>query len=198
MNNNATILYDDPIAPGGSGFDTAGSDKDFDIGRVLPEGATGSLEMHDDSILRISDDLKISDGGGFASVSIDGNSQITVGSGVSVGGTSQLSIKGSALFVTGNSAGPGDSDNGRTNEGYLTLSTGDAETADVLVAENGKLYARTLQPRGGVSTVQVRDNGEFAIFDVFEFAAPELGTATIAGSAQGPHPTSHVAANTRS
>ena len=43
---------------------------------------------------------------------------------ISASGVAQLTVAGNALLVTGNSADPGDSQNGRTNEGYLTLSTG--------------------------------------------------------------------------
>ncbi|MCA9167457.1 MAG: hypothetical protein KDB23_07295 [Planctomycetales bacterium] len=195
MRNNAVILYDNPIVDGGIGLDTSGADLDFDLGKSLPDGAMGTLELHDSSALRISDDLKMADGGGFATVIMDGLSQITIGSGVSVSGTSLLDISGNAMFVTGNSAAPGDSIHGRTNEGYLTLSTIDSETATVNISDNGKLYARTLQQRGGISNVTLHDDGELAVFEVFENAAPSLGNATVAGSAQGPQRTSHVSAN---
>lgn len=193
MNNDSVILYDEPIVSGGTGLDTDGTGKDFDIGKSVPDGSEGRLEMHNNSILRISDDLKISDGGGGnGSVLMDGNAQMTVGSGISVAGVSSLTIAGNALLAIGNSAAPGDSQRGRTNEGYLTLSTGSAEESIVDVRDNGKIYARTLQQRGGVSMVSLRNQGQFHVFDVFEHAAPALGTATVVGSAQGPQRTSHL------
>ena len=72
LNNDATILYDDPLGGEGNGLDTDGTGKDFDVGKSVPEGAVGRLEMHGDSVLRISDDLKISDGGGGHGVVIHG------------------------------------------------------------------------------------------------------------------------------
>ncbi len=195
LRNDASVLYGDPYAEAGTGLGTDGNGQDFDVGKSTPEGALGSLELHDNAAFRIGDDLKLADGsGGHASLLMDGNSQFTVGSGISVSGVTNVRVAGNALLVTGNSAGPGDSEIGRTNEGYLTLSTGGGEEATVDVLENGKIYARTLQQRGGVSTMTLRDNGEFHVFDVFEYAEPNLGNATVVGSAQGsaPQRTSHL------
>jgi hypothetical protein len=116
-----------------------------------------------------------------------------VGSGISVSGTTQIALSGNALLVTGNSAGPGNVDAGRTNEGYLTLSVAIDGQADVVVSEQARLYARTLQHRDGLSTLTVQDNGQFNVFDVFEHAEPSLGEATVTGAAQGPQRTSNVA-----
>ncbi|MCA9212928.1 MAG: hypothetical protein KDB27_07685 [Planctomycetales bacterium] len=190
MNGNATILYDDPLGEGG--LDTDGTGKDFDVGKSTPEGAVGRLEMHDDSILRISDDLKIADGdGGHGEVFLDGNAQLTVGSGISASGVTSIVVAGNSLLATGNSAGPG-SPLGSTDEGYLTLSTGGGESATVEIRDSGRLYARTLQQRGGESSITVRNSGEFHIFDLFEHELPNLGTATVVDSTSGPARTSHV------
>jgi hypothetical protein len=193
MNNDATILYDVPIVNGG-GFDTDGAGGlDFDIGKNVPEDALSTLEMHDNSVLRIADDLKIADGsGGHAAFLMDGNAVATIGSGISASGVTTMTIRGNALLVSGNSAGAGDSQSGRTNEGYLTLSTGGGQEALVDVSENGKVYVRTLQQRGGISTIKVSDSGEFHVFDVFNHAEPNPGQATVTGSAQGPQRTSHI------
>ena len=191
MNGNATILYDDPLA--GGGLDSDGTGKDFDVGKSVLADSVGRLEMHDNAVLRIADDLKLADGdAGNAEVFMDGNAQITVGSGISVSGTTSMVVAGNSLLVTGNSAGPGDSAMGGTDEGYLTLSTGAGEFASLEIRESGTVYARTLQQRGGESIVTVRDNGQFHIFDVFEHAEPSLGNATVSGSASGPQRTSHV------
>lgn len=191
MNGNATILYDDPLA--GGGLDSDGTGKDFDVGKSVIDDAFGRLEMHDNAVLRIADDLKLADGdAGNAQVFMDGNAQITVGSGISVSGTTSMVVAGNSLLVTGNSAGPGNTAMGGTDEGYLTLSTGGGEFASLDIRDSGTVYARTLQQRGGESIVTVRDNGQFHIFDVFEHAEPSLGNATVAGSASGPQRTSHV------
>ena len=194
MNGNSVILYDDPLgASNGDGFDSDGTGKDFDVGKSTPEGAVGRLELHDNAILRISDDLKVADGDdGHAEIHLDGNSQITVGSGISASGTNSFTIAGNSLLVSGNSAGPGNSDNGRTDEGYFTLSTGSSETAAIEVKDNGRVYIRTLQQRNGESSITVRDNGQFHIFEVFENAEPNLGSATVEGSSSGAQRTSHV------
>jgi hypothetical protein len=193
MNNDATIFYDVPLVDGG-GFDTDGAaGLDFDIGKSTFEDAVSVFEMHDNSVLRVADDLKIADGSaGHAEFLMTGNAVATIGSGISASGVSTMRVSGNAMLVTGNSAGPGDTQAGRTNEGYLTLSTGAGGEALVEVSENGKIYARTLQQRGGVSTIELRDNGEFHVFDVFEHALPNPGQATVTGLAQGPQRTSHI------
>lgn len=193
MNGNSVILYDDPLGADGDGLDSDGTGKDFDVGKNLPEGFAGRLELHDNAILRISDDLKIADGdAGHGEVFLDGNSQITVGSGISASGTTSITVAGNALLLTGNSAAPGDMNLGRTDEGYLTLSTGGEDVANVEIRDSGRLLARTLQQRDGESNVIVRDNGQFHIFDAYENAEPNLGNATVVGSVSGPQRTSHV------
>ena len=195
MNNDAVMLYDGPLDGGGSGLDTDGVNSfDLEIGAQAGEGS-GRLELHDNSVLRISDDLKVGaeeNGNGF--VLLDGNAKATIGSGVSLGessGYGGLEVRGNALLVSGNSADPGRSDEGRTNEGYLTLTQ-----SDVTLSDSAKVYVRSLQHRSAVANVSIEDAAEFHVFDVFENAAPDLGNATVAGSASGPQRTSHVAAQT--
>ena len=196
MNNDAVMLYDDPLGGDGAGLDTDGTGKDFDVGKSVPDGAVGRMELHNNAILRISDDLKIADGtAGNGIVVVDGDAQITVGSGVSSSGVSQITVAGNALFLSGNSAGPGNTQQGRTNEGYLTLSTGGSEESILDISENGRVYVRTLQQRDGISTITIRDNGQFHVFDAFEYSEPNLGVATVVGSAQGPQRTSQVSQN---
>jgi hypothetical protein len=191
MSGNSVILYDDPLGGGGDGLGSDGTGKDFDVGDS-DSGNAGILELHDDAALRISDDLKIADNGSNAAATIllDGNAEVSVGSGTSIGanGPAELTIAGSALYVSGNSAGPGNSAEGRTNEGYLAM-----HQANITVKESGRLYVRTLQHRGGTSTVTVQDDGQFHIFEAFSFAAPDLGVATVVGDATGNQRTSEVA-----
>lgn len=193
LNNDATVLYDLPLSGNGNGLGSDGTGKDFDVGKSVPEGAEGILELHDNAVFRISDDLKVADGdGGHGIVIMDGNSRMTVGSGISASGVSQFSISGNALLVTGNSSDPGDDQNGLTNEGYLTLSTDAAGEATITLRENGKIYARTLQQRNGISTIDLADNAEFHVFEVFEYSEPNPGSATVIGSGQESQRTSHL------
>ncbi len=193
LNGDSVLLYDEPFAEG-DGFDTDGTGKDFDVGKNVPEDSLGLLELHNNAILRISDDLKLADGtGGHARLAMDGNSQVTVGSGISVDGTTQIQLSENALLVTGNSAGPGNDQTGRTNEGYLTLSTAIDGESTVEISDQARLYARTLQQRDGVSSITVTGEGQFHVFEVFESAEPSAGEATVSGPAQGPQRTSNVA-----
>jgi hypothetical protein len=189
MNNNSVLLYDGPLNGGGAGYGFDGlSGADFDVGN----GASlATFELHDTAILRIADDMKISDNGSPVGghVLLDGDSQITVGSGTSLGsnGPGSLTVAGNALYVSGNSAGPGNTANGYTNEGYLTAHQG-----SVVVKDNGRLWIRTLQNRGNEMLFTLQDNGRFDIFDVFFHASPVLGTSTV-----GARPGSSVNGNER-
>ena len=204
MNGDSMLLYDEPESAGGAGFGSDGDGQDLEIGAQSGAGgAVGRMELHDNAILRISDDLKIgAEDNGNGQFHMDGNSQLTVGSGISVsessGSNGSLTVAGNALLVSGNSAGPGRSDIGYTNEGYMTISRGGdsgGQPAAVVFRENAKGYIRTLQHRDGLTHVTVENDAEFHIFDVFSFAAPELGVATVATSNDF---TSHVAQNSGS
>ena len=159
----------------------------------------GKLELHNNAVLRISDDLKIgAEADGNGEVLIDGNAMVTIGSGVSVSESARskgkLTVAGNALLVSGNSAGAGNTAQGYTNEGYFTLSTSaDPATADVFIRDSAKVYARTLQQRNGLTNMTVQDNGQFHVFDTFAHVAPNLGVATIKGDPNGPQRASHVA-----
>lgn len=130
---------------------------------------------------------------------IDGNATITVGSGISVSESNpskgKLTVADNALVVSGNSAGAGNAAQGVSDEGYFTLSTNGDCTADVLIKDSGKVYVRSLQQRGGVTNMTIQDNGEFHVFDAFNFAAPQLGVATVVGDPSGPVRASHMAQN---
>lgn len=197
MRNNAVLLFDDPLGGAGAGYGTDGVNSfDLEIG-ARTGTATGRLEVHDDAILRISDDLKIgAEANGNGVVIADGNAVLTMGSGISVsedaGSDGVFSISGNALVVSGNSAGPGQAADGRTNEGYLTLSTRGDATANMTVEDSSRVYIRTLQQRNGVTQLTVRDNAQFHVFDVFNHAAPNLGVATVTGSVSGNERVSHL------
>jgi hypothetical protein len=199
MRGTATMLFDEPLSGGGAGLGSAGGNQDLEIGAQT--GATGNkgvLELHDSAVLRISDDLKIgAEANGDGEVLIDGSARITVGSGLSVSEANpskgKLTVAGTSLIVTGNSAGAGNTAEGLTDEGYFTLSVNSGSTADVLIKDSGKVYARSLQQRSGTTTMAIQDSGEFHIFDTFAFAAPNLGTSTLIGDPFGPQRASHVA-----
>lgn len=201
MRGNAVMLFDEPLNGGGAGLGSPGGNQDLEIGAQT--GATGNLgllELHDNAILRISDDLKIgAETNGNGEVRIDGNARITVGSGISISESNpskgKMTIGGSSLVVSGNSAGAGNAAQGVTDEGYFTLSTNADATADVLIKDSGKVYTRTLQHRGGVSNLTIQDNGELHVFDTFNYAAPQLGVATVVGSPFGPQRASQLGEN---
>ena len=201
MRGTAVMLYDEPLDGGGGGLGSPGGNQDLEIGAQT--GATGNLgllELHDSAILRISDDLKVgAETNGNGEVLIDGTAQISTGSGISISESNpskgKMTVAGSALVVSGNSAGAGNAAQGFTDEGYFTLSTGADSTADVVVKDSGKIYARSLQQRGGVSNLTIQDNGEFHVFDTFNFATPNLGVATVTGDPFGPQRANNVAEN---
>lgn len=201
MRGSAVLLYDEPLSGGGAGLGSAGGNQDLEVGAQT--GATGNLgllELHDNAILRISDDLKVgAEANGNGEVLIDGNARISVGSGISLSesGNSKgkMTVSGAALVVSGNSAGAGNAAQGLTDEGYFTLATNSSSTADLLIKDSGKVYVRTLQARGGVSNMTIQDSGEFHVFDTFNFAAPQLGIATVVGDPFGPQRASQVSEN---
>jgi hypothetical protein len=191
MRGNAVMLYDEPLNGGGGGLGSSGDDQDLEIGaQTGKHGALGLFELHDSAIFRITDDLKIgAEVNGNGEVLIDGTAQISAGSGISVSEANpskgKFTVGGSALVVSGNSAGAGNSAQGLTNEGYLALSVNGDSTADMVIKDSGKVYARTLQQRGGVTNFTIQDNGEFHVFDTFNFATPNLGVATVVGATNG-------------
>jgi hypothetical protein len=202
IRGSAVLLYDEPLSGGSAGLGSAGGNQDLEIGAQT--GATGNLgllELHDNAILRISDDLKVgAEANGNGEVLIDGNARISVGSGISLSeagdnSKGKMTVAGTALVVSGNSAGAGNAAEGLTDEGYFTLATNNGSTADLLIKDSGKVYARTLQARGGVSNMTIQDSGEFHVFDTFNFAAPQLGVATVAGDPFGPQRASQVSEN---
>jgi len=188
MRGSAVMLYDEPLNGGGGGFGSAGDDEDLEIGaRTGATGNVGVFELHDNAVFRITDDLKIgaeTDGNG--EVLIDGNATITAGSGISVSEANpskgKFTVAGNALVVSGNSAGAGNTAQGFTNEGYLTLSVNSDSTADMLIKDSARVYARTLQQRNGVTNMTIQDDGQFHVFEAFSFAAPNLGVATVVGN----------------
>ena len=196
MNNNAVMLYDAPLEGDGSGLGTDGENSfDLEIGAATGE-AIGRLEMHDNSVLRISDDLKIgAEENGNGIVTLDGNAKATIGSGVSIGenstGQGVLRVAGNALLVSGNSADPGQSDIGRTNEGYMTFTE-----SEVTVSDAATIYIRSLQHRSRVANLTISDSSQFHVFEVFENASPDLGNATVVGSSSGSQRTSQIAGQT--
>ncbi|MBA4107415.1 MAG: hypothetical protein C0485_16885 [Pirellula sp.] len=198
MRGTAVMLYDEPLDGAGAGLGSPGGNQDLEIGaQTGASGSLGLLELHDSAILRISDDLKIgAEANGNGEVLIDGNARISTGSGISISESNpskgKMTVGGSALVVSGNSAGAGNAAQGFTDEGYFTLSVNGAATADMVIKDSGKVYARTLQQRGGVSNFTIQDNGEFHIFDTFNFATPNLGVSTLVGDPFGPQRASHV------
>jgi hypothetical protein len=182
--NGGTILYDDPFGGQGMGLGNAGvNENDLEIGAQGP----GVFEMHNDAVLRISDDLKIgAEANGDGMVLIDGDAVVSVGSGISVSEAANsqgvLIVGGNALVESGNSAGAGNTEEGYSDEGYFTLSTqGDPANeslAEVIFRDNATVNVRTLQQRGSTTTLTIEDNAQFHIFDVFNGSGPETGAGS--------------------
>jgi hypothetical protein len=112
IRGSAVLLYDEPLSGGGAGFGSPGGNQDLEIGAQT--GATGNLgllELHDNGVLRISDDLKVgAEASGNGEVLIDGNARISVGSGISLSEAAnsqgKMTVAGTALVVSGNSVAP--------------------------------------------------------------------------------------------
>jgi hypothetical protein len=163
--NGGTIWFDGPeLFPGSTGDDGL-TGLDWEVG----ERGLGRFEMHSNAVFRAGDDLKIAENAaGNGSCLIDGNAKLSLGSGISIsgGGTNvqTMVIGGNAVVDSGNSMGAGDP-LGSTDEGYLTMSTGEG-VAHLTIQDNGILNIRRLTARQGTSTILVKNNGQFHIFDV--------------------------------
>jgi hypothetical protein len=188
--NGGTILFDDPLGGAGAGLGSAGvNENDVEIGAA---GGIGRFELHNDAVLRISDDFKIgAEADSVGTAIIDGNAILSTGSGISVseapGSEGTFIVGGNALVESGNSAGAGNTAQGRSDEGYFTLSSQDnpdnATMATVIFRDNAVVNVRSLQQRGSPTNFTIEDNAQFHIFDVFNGS----GTETIVPShmAQG-------------
>ncbi len=170
--NGGTIFFDGPdLFPGDANNDGLHG-KDLEIGEFGP----GRFEMYG-GVLRIADDLKVAEqiaGNGHALIT--GDSVVSIGSGIGVGrgSSATLIVSGNAVVDSGNSMGAGSAE-GMTNEGYLTLNFVNSGESIVTIEENATVNIRTLQARDGKSTLTVRDNGQFHIFDVFAGSGTEFG-----------------------
>ncbi|HEX7859423.1 MAG TPA: hypothetical protein VF773_03795 [Verrucomicrobiae bacterium] len=163
--NGGTIMLDGPDQGGGNTSFKGVNEIDWEVGlRGL-----GRFEMHNDAKFFASDDLKVAENAaGSGSVLMDGNSYLAVGSGISIssGGQNEqiLTLAGNARADSGNSMGAGNPQGG-TDEGYLTLAIGNGR-GTLNVQDNAIINIRRLSAREGVSTVAVKNRGQFHIFDV--------------------------------
>jgi len=163
--NGGTIFFDGPDRFPGSRGDDGLNGLDWEVG----EQGVGRFEMHGDAVFRAGDDLKVAENAaGSGSVLIDGNARLSLGSGISLSAGGEVEqtmvIGGNAIVDSGNSMGAGNPQ-GSTDEGYLTMATSNGK-AKLTIQENGVLNIRRLTAREGVSTILVKDRGQFHIFDV--------------------------------
>ncbi|MFM1941592.1 MAG: hypothetical protein RI897_574 [Verrucomicrobiota bacterium] len=168
--NGGTIYFDGPDDPGMAG--TSNNDGVNGLDWEVGEHGVGRFEMHGDAVFRAGDDLKVTENSaGLGYCLIDGNAQLSVGSGISVssGGDGvkeqTLIIGGNALVEAGNSMGAG-SPEGYTDEGYLSLSIGAGGKAVVSVQDQAVLNFQVLSSRDGETTFTVKDQGQVHIFNV--------------------------------
>lgn len=169
IQNGGTIFFDGPDQFPGSRSDDGLNGLDWEVG----EKGLGRFEMHGDAKFFAGDDLKVGANAlGQGSVLIDGNAHFAAGSGISVSeggpngaGIEQLMIiAGNARVDSGNSLGAGDP-NGSTDEGYLTMASGNA-TGRLVVQDNAVINYRRLSAREGTSIMVVKDRAQMHIFDV--------------------------------
>ena len=182
IQNGGTIMLDAPdTGLLSTGFKGA-NEIDWEVGlRGL-----GRFEMHNDAKFYASDDLKVAeDALGNGSVLIDGNAFLAVGSGISISrGPSAIEqtmvIGGNARVDSGNSMGAGNPLGG-TDEGYLTMAFGDAEggKAKLTVQDNAQINIRRLSAREGASTIIVKNNAQFHIFDVLNGTGASAATRPV-------------------
>jgi hypothetical protein len=164
--NGGTIFFDGPDQFPGSSADDGLNGLDWEVG----EKGLGRFEMHGTAKFFAGDDLKIgANGAGKGSVLIDGNAHFAAGSGISVseGGPSDeqlMIVGGNALVEAGNSMGAGNA-LGSTDEGYLTMASGNS-SGRLVVQDNGVINYRRLSAREGTSVIVVKDRAQMHIFDV--------------------------------
>src|SRR5687767_2824720 len=170
IQNGGTIMLDAPETGAGNTAFKGVNEIDWEVGlRGL-----GRFEMHNDAKFYASDDLKVAENAaGNGSVLMDGNSFLAVGSGISIssgGGVIEqtMVIGGNARVDSGNSMGAGDPAGG-TDEGYLTMAIGGGK-GKLTVQDNAQINIRRLSAREGVSTIIVKNNAQFHIFDVLNGA----------------------------
>jgi hypothetical protein len=166
--NGGTIYFDWPDRPdiAGSRSGNGINGLDWEVG----ERGLGRFEMHG-GVFRIADDLKVAEnaaGNGYAI--IDGTSILSTGSGISVssGGENEqiLIIGGNARVDSGNSMGAG-SPEGHTDEGYVSLTIGGANSRGTLtVQDNAILTFQVLSSRAGITKFTIKNNAQVHIFDV--------------------------------
>ena len=190
IQNGGTIMLDAPETGAGNTAFKGVNEIDWEVGLR----GMGRFEMHNDAKFFASDDLKVAEnaaGNGY--VLMDGNSFVAVGSGVSIssgGGEIEqtMVMAGNSRLDSGNSMGAG-SLQGGTDEGYLTMAIGGGK-GKLTVQDNAQINIRRLSAREGTSTIIVKNNAQFHIFDVLNGAGtnaasrpPETGPNSTYGSA---------------
>jgi hypothetical protein len=176
IQNGGTIMLDAPETGALSTSFKGANEIDWEVGLR----GIGRFEMHNDAKFFASDDLKVAEnaaGNGY--VLMDGNSFVAVGSGVSIssgGGLIEqtMVMAGNSRLDSGNSMGAGNVAGG-TDEGYLTMAIGGGK-GKLILQDNAQMNIRRLSAREGVSTIIVKNNAQFHIFDVLN------GTGTSAAT----------------
>ena len=176
IQNGGTIMLDAPETGSLSTSFKGANEIDWEVGLR----GMGRFEMHNDAKFYASDDLKVGENAaGNAFVLMDGNSYVAVGSGVSIssgGGVVEqtMIMGGNSRLDSGNSMGAGNVAGG-TDEGYLTMAIGGGK-GKLILQDNAQMNIRRLSAREGVSTIIVKNNAQFHIFDVLN------GTGTSAAT----------------
>lgn len=136
-----------------------------------------SLELHNDAQLRGVDDLILGNhnlsgpvGSGATSVAslvMDGNSSLSFADGFGTRGQLTINMSGNSEASFGNSLGPANPAGLHKIEGgFVNLGSRFGSQADIVLEDNAIFNAKRLQNNQGTSTITVRGNAQFNVFNV--------------------------------
>lgn len=136
----------------------------------------GTFEMHNNAIYRGMDDVTLGNhnlsgpvGSAATSVStliMDGNSQFSTADGFNTRGLLAMTLSDNAEMTLGNSMGAANPAGAyQRNSGYINIGSRRGSQATIVVENNAVFNASRIQNNDGTSTITVRDNGEFNIFN---------------------------------
>ena len=136
-----------------------------------------TLTLTNNAQLRGVDDLTLGNhnfsgpvGAGATSnttVNASGDSSISFADGFSTRGQLEFNLSGNAEASFGNSLGPADP-NGlhKVGGGFVNLGSRFGSQADIVLEDNSVFNGQRLQNNQGTSSITVRDNAEFNVFNV--------------------------------
>lgn len=149
-----------------------------DLNFADPAGATGRYEQHGASVVRVFDDFRLGNGNvnfnpmdpppaqSMTSAVIDGTSTLSVGDGLSTRGALDFTVSDDAVVTFGNTKGPGDATGAYAEgSGFVNIGARSGSMMDLVIEGNAQFNLSRLQNNVGTSSITIRDNGEFNIFN---------------------------------